>query len=958
MLRDVDLESENNTNMQDHILSNQSSLIDEMRHYIRKLNNKCDHVQSTHISKDEKIAILQSTINPELDMVQNRINRLQMEISRCLGNSISQEQIYLTPNEIVPPENVPIKEFDHLESEDDGIIPDSEDVSYHDSDNDTYLEMDESRHFIHSDVDNDNVFQYNMEDKLDDSLQSNEIEEDVNESLEPSDINDSLESSDIEVVKSTQVEHINLSDDDDDDDNDDIIVSEPDSIEILNYDINNDILNKPLLPATTSWKSITENIVEIEPLFDDQQFLLSQSSPFESHEPIKIYPWTDELFARLNNYFHIQSFRPNQLEAINSTLQSKDVFVLMPTGGGKSLCYQLPAIMKSGTTHGTTVVISPLISLMQDQVESLLSLNIKTSMFSSKNSAQQRKITFDLLLNNKLNLIYISPEMISSSKQCQEAIHSLYQQGNLARVVIDEAHCVSNWGHDFRPDYKKLNIFKQKYPEVPVIALTATANEFVQNDIIKNLGLNNPATFRQSFNRDNLYYQILPKDKTTIPLMAKFIKELFPNQTGIIYCHSKSSCEKLATLLQKENISCQFYHAGMNQNDRIHVQKQWQNNQIQVIVATIAFGMGIDKADVRFVFHYTVPRTLENYYQETGRAGRDGKYSYCITFYSLSDVRTLQKMIQRDKNLDKENKLRHLDKLKEVMQYCDDKITCRRKLVLSYFSEEFNSKDCHCNCDNCSKKTTSQSTLTGETITNDVEEEEKDITDVTKQIVELVSSIHNEKVTASYCQDIIRGSKMSKIVQAGHDDLAQHGKGKDFNKADMERIFFHLITLRILQEYSVNNNMGFASNYVKVGPNAKNLKNPSYSIHLKFYKEKRQRITSKTTSQESSSQKNKDFGFIAAYKSRKVKQVSRPPAHESVLGRNMEPSYKPKFSFDPNERIEDEHIIEEIRCNHLTTVLSESGGRRRKTTKGKRPRKSYRRKRRRNQSRYRSKRED
>ncbi|CAL9734241.1 hypothetical protein MOSE0_E01574 [Monosporozyma servazzii] len=930
-------------NMQDRILSNQSTLIEEMKQYICKMNNKCDYVQSTRISKDEKVTILEMQINPELEMVQNKIIKLQNEISDCLKKPMVQDETYLTPG------NVAINAATVIsDSEDDvTIISDGEDVldkkyeDFLDKDCKDDLETEKNgiREFINSDdgAESDNVFQFNMADNINGSLHSEE------------DVNDSLGSSDIEVVKSNQVERIDLSDD--------IITSDPDSIEILGdeYDNNNDILKKPLLPTIT-WKPVTKDVVEIESLFEDQQ-MFPQPSPFDIPEPIKIYPWTDELFYRLNNYFHIQNFRPNQLDAINSTLQGRDVFVLMPTGGGKSLCYQLPALLKSGKTQGTTVVISPLISLMQDQVESLLALNIKASMFSSKNSVQQRKVTFDLLLNGKLDLIYISPEMISSSKQCQKVIETLYQRGELARVVIDEAHCVSNWGHDFRPDYKKLNIFKQNYPDVPVIALTATANEFVQNDIIKNLGLSNPTTLRQSFNRDNLYYQIIPKDKTAVPLMAKFIKELFPNQTGIIYCHSKSSCEKLATLLQKENIRCQFYHAGMDQNDRINVQRQWQNNQIQVIIATIAFGMGIDKADVRFVFHYTVPRTLENYYQETGRAGRDGKYSYCITFYSLSDVRTLQKMIQRDKNLDKENKLRHLNKLNEVMQYCDDKITCRRKLVLSYFSEEFNPKDCHCNCDNCTKKNNVQSTLAGEINSDEVEEEEKDITIITKDIVDLVLLIHNERVTASYCQDIIKGSKMFKIVQAGHDTLAQHGRGKEFSKADIERIFFHLITLRILQEYSIANNMGFVSNYVKVGPNAKALENPAYTIHLKFYKEKRQRITSKTKSQESSSQKSKEFGFITAYKLRNSRQISRPGNHGNILEKSKEPIYKSTFSIDPNERIEAENIIQEIRSNHLTSVSDEDGGRKRKSNKGRKPKKSHRRKRRRYQSK-RFKRED
>lgn len=945
---------------QDQVLTTQDTLIDTMRQCIVKLNGKYNIIQSTGISKDEKVSSLNNNINPDLLETQLRIKKLQQTIADCLSPSTMHSE-----SQTMVEDNTPkVLKTVYIGSE---AIADEEDPDFHISkskevdendeqsseiDSSEEQEQDESRYFINSDIENDNedddVFQYNMQDDIDglnESLLSSEDEtvlyneDDDSYHGSQNESNDEVESSvedDIEIVHNHPVEHIDLSND----------IYEPPSnlIEISDDDDDLIVENQTDL---TQWKPISNNMVEIEPLLDDENFV-ARPTLFDTPEPIQMFQWTDELFGRLNNFFHIKNFRPNQLEAINSTLQGKDVFVLMPTGGGKSLCYQLPAIMKSGKTCGTTIVISPLISLMQDQVENLLSLNIKASMFSSKNSAEQRRVTFDLLLNGKLDLIYISPEMISSSKQCQKAIDTLFQRDMLSRIVIDEAHCVSSWGHDFRPDYKKLHIFKDKYPEIPMIALTATANEFVQNDIIKNLSLRNPSIYRQSFNRDNLYYQIIPKDKSTVSLMANFIKTMFNRQPGIIYCHSKSSCEKLTGLLQKEGIRCQFYHAGMKHEDRINVQTQWQNNQLQVIIATIAFGMGIDKPDVRFVFHYTVPRTLENYYQETGRAGRDGKYSYCITFYSLSDVRTLQKMIQRDKGLNKENKLRHFDKLKEVMQYCDDKINCRRKLVLSYFNEEFNSKDCHKNCDNCSKREMMQTTLetTGE-LQNNVEEEEKDITNVTKDILALVSSLQDEKVTASYCQDVFRGSKMSKIVQSGHDNLEQHGKGKEFNRADMEKIFFHLITLRILQEYSITNNMGFASNYVKMGPNAKNLRNPAYTILLKFYKEKRQRISNKNASPESSSQHTPKFGFISEYNRRQKEHIERPLTSEAYQKRNTESMYTSRYHVSEREFTENRDIIKEIKMNHLTSVSPEGTSRKRRGTKGKRVSKPYRKRRRR-----------
>ncbi|CAI4048616.1 hypothetical protein SKDZ_13G3160 [Saccharomyces kudriavzevii ZP591] len=557
--------------------------------------------------------------------------------------------------------------------------------------------------------------------------------------------------------------------------------------------------------------------------FDDD-FSLSDivsksNSCFKAKGPT--YSWSEEVLYRLHEVFKLPGFRPNQLEAVNATLRGKDVFVLMPTGGGKSLCYQLPAVVKSGKTHGTTIVVSPLISLMHDQVEHLLNMNIKASMFSSKGTAEQRRQTFNLFINGLLDLVYISPEMISASEQCKRAISRLYEDGKLARIVVDEAHCVSNWGHDFRPDYKELKFFKREYPDIPMIALTATASEQVRMDIIHNLELKEPVFLKQSFNRTNLYYEVNKKTKNTIFEICDAVKSRFRNQTGIIYCHSKKSCEQTSAQMLRNGIKCAYYHAGMEPDERLSVQKAWQADEVQVICATVAFGMGIDKPDVRFVYHFTVPRTLEGYYQETGRAGRDGKYSYCITYFSFRDIRTMQTMIQKDKNLDRENKEKHLNKLQQVMAYCDNVTDCRRKLVLSYFNEDFDSKLCHKNCDNCRNSANMIS-------------EERDVTESAKKIVKLVENIQNERVTIIYCQDIFKGSRSSKIVQANHDTLDEHGCGKSMQKSEIERIFFHLITIRVLQEYSIMNNSGFASSYVKVGPNARKLLSGKMDIKMQF----------------------------------------------------------------------------------------------------------------------------
>ncbi|CEP62517.1 ATP-dependent DNA helicase SGS1 LALA0_S05e07404g [Lachancea lanzarotensis] len=575
--------------------------------------------------------------------------------------------------------------------------------------------------------------------------------------------------------------------------------------------------------------NVKREIIDVDSVFnvDDQTYQLSKrqgdvtkESPVQDVEEPK-YPWTHEVLYRLHHSFKLPGFRFNQLAAVNATLAGKDVFVLMPTGGGKSLCYQLPAIVNSGTTSGTTVVISPLISLMQDQVAHLLAKNIKACMFSSKGTADQRRQTFNLFINGLLDLIYISPEMISASEQCKKAIGRLYRDGKLARIVVDEAHCVSNWGHDFRPDYKELKYFKKQYPDIPMIALTATASEQVRLDVVHNLCLKDPVFLKQSFNRTNLYYEVLKKGRDTVSSICADVKTRFKNQTGIIYCHSKNACEQTASLMQKKGINSAYYHAGMEPDERNQVQQAWQADKIRVICATVAFGMGIDKPDVRFVYHLTVPRTLEGYYQETGRAGRDGKYSFCIMYYTFRDVRTMQTMIQKDKNLDRDNKEKHLTKLQQVMQYCENVTDCRRKLVLSYFNEKFESSLCKRNCDNCKN---SLNTTT----------EERDITAETKHILKLISQIQDEKVTLIHCQDIYKGSRNSKIVQAGHDKLSYHGQGKNMSKSEIERIFFHLITNQVLQEYPVMTGRGFASNYVKVGIKAQQVLTGRMKVSMHF----------------------------------------------------------------------------------------------------------------------------
>ena len=330
------------------------------------------------------------------------------------------------------------------------------------------------------------------------------------------------------------------------------------------------------------------------------------------------YPWSADVIRVLREIFHLDGFRKNQLEAINSTLSGNDTFVLMPTGGGKSLCYQLPALVDSGRTKGVTIVISPLISLMTDQVDHLHELGIDAMFINSELTVADRKERFARLRQPvvRCRLLYVTPEALTKSNQLTSTLDALNARNLLARIVIDEAHCVSQWGHDFRPDYKQLGELRRRYPHVPFIALTATANAAVKVDVTHNLGMNGCKEFSHSFNRPNLYYEVRPFVKDMVGIMAKMINDEFRGRSGIIYCLSRNDCENVAKVLcTKHRIPAVHYHAGMDKETKLAVQRRWQAGQANVVVATIAFGMGIDKPDVRFVMHYSFPQSIEGYYQ-------------------------------------------------------------------------------------------------------------------------------------------------------------------------------------------------------------------------------------------------------------------------------------------------------------------------------------------------------
>jgi len=520
------------------------------------------------------------------------------------------------------------------------------------------------------------------------------------------------------------------------------------------------------------------------------------------------HPWSKDVLSALRKRFHLRDFRHNQLEAINATLAGHDTFVLMPTGGGKSLCYQLPSIIHSGKTHGVTIVISPLLSLMQDQVDHLQKLKIQAFMINSEVSAEHKKLVFQSLRGPRpesfIQLLYVSPEMVSKSSAIIAIFEDLHCRGKLARLVIDEAHCVSQWGHDFRPDYKNLGEIRRKFPGVPVMALTATATENVKVDTISNLSIKNCETFTQSFNRPNLTYEVRPKVKGIkfVEVIAATINDHHSGQSGIIYCLARKTCETLAKQLkEKHGVRCTHYHAGMAAEERSSVQKDWQRGKHRVIVATIAFGMGIDKPDVRFVIHHSLPKSLEGYYQETGRAGRDGQSSQCYLYYGYGDSSQLMRQIN-DGEGSWEQKERQKLMLRNMIQYCENKTDCRRVQVLHYFNEHFSRQDCNDGCDNCR---------------SDAQFETKDFSHHAKAIISLVRRVSGQDFTLLHCVDVYRGHKAKKITEAKHDKLPEFNSGSDLDRGDVERLFYHLVAEEALEEYNKTNGQGFASQYIKLG---------------------------------------------------------------------------------------------------------------------------------------------
>ncbi len=482
----------------------------------------------------------------------------------------------------------------------------------------------------------------------------------------------------------------------------------------------------------------------------------------------------NDLHENLRKYFGFDKFKGNQEKIVQSVLDGKDTFVIMPTGGGKSLCYQLPALMK----EGTALIISPLIALMKNQVDSIRGYgqndDVAHFLNSSLTRLQMKEVKSDIVGGNT-KMLYVAPETLTKEENIE-----FFKNANISFVAVDEAHCISEWGHDFRPEYRRIReMIDGINPDIPIIALTATATPKVQSDIVKNLRMDEVNTFVSSFNRDNLFYEVRAKGKkeATMKQIVQIIKTM-PGQSGIIYVQARKSTEEIAQVLNVNGIKAAPYHAGLDAKTRSGTQDAFLMEDIDVIVATIAFGMGIDKPDVRFVIHYNMPKSIENYYQETGRAGRDGLEGRCVSFFSYKDMAKLEKFL-RDKPVAEREMSSQL--MQEVMAYVET-TGCRRRFLLFYFGEEFKEEECNCMCDNCKNP--------------------KDKVNVTKEVTQALQGVKalEENYKIKTLVDFITGKSTKEMKDYRFDKRPLFGVGKDKDDIFWHSVFRHAMINELIRK--------------------------------------------------------------------------------------------------------------------------------------------------------------
>ncbi len=478
-----------------------------------------------------------------------------------------------------------------------------------------------------------------------------------------------------------------------------------------------------------------------------------------------------EAYAALKKYFGYDAFRPMQEDIVQRVMDGKDSLVLMPTGGGKSICYQIPALI----SEGTCVVVSPLISLMQDQVQGLRANGVDAAFLNSTLSLNEARRVETDFLDGTIKLLYVSPE-----KMVAQDFITLIKAAKVSLFAIDEAHCISAWGHDFRPEYTQMRFIKQQFPTIPMLALTATADKVTRRDILEQLQLVEPQTFISSFDRPNLSLTVSPGQKR-LERILEFIGSR-PNQSGIIYCLSRKSTEDVAEKLRKAGIKAKHYHAQLPPQERLAVQQEFINDTTPIICATVAFGMGIDKPNVRWVIHYNLPKNIESYYQEIGRAGRDGLKSDTVLFYSIQDAMTFREMFQKasaeNPHANAENLELQLAKLDRMVQFADSLI-CRRKMLLNYFGESLE-KDCG-NCDVCKNPP-----------------QHFDGTVVAQKALSAIVRM-NQNVAMGLLIDVLRGSHRQEILEKGYDKIKTFGMGREFAHGEWQFYIAQMLNLGLVE---------------------------------------------------------------------------------------------------------------------------------------------------------------
>src|SRR5438309_8032349 len=473
--------------------------------------------------------------------------------------------------------------------------------------------------------------------------------------------------------------------------------------------------------------------------------------------------------SALKKYFGYDAFRPLQQEIIDDALSDRDVFALLPTGGGKSLCFQLPALLRDGVT----IVVSPLIALMKDQVDALRTSGIAATFLNSTLAASESRERLRGVDRNQFRLLYVAPERLMMENFLERALN-----WNIAQIAIDEAHCISEWGHDFRPEYRELKKLRTHFPDVPIMALTATANERVRDDIIKQLKLHAPRCYVASFNRPNLTYRVVAKS-SAYQQVLDFIRAR-PNESGIVYCTSRKSTDALAEKLTKDGIKALPYHAGMESKERTRNQEAFLRDDARVITATIAFGMGINKPNVHYVIHHDLPKNIEGYYQETGRAGRDGLPSECVLLFSVGDVVKQRRFIEEKS--ESEQRIAH-EQLRTMIAYAETR-ECRRATLLRYFGENFSDGSCN-GCDNCL--------------------EPRETFDGTIPAQKFLSCVHRVQARQGFgfglnhIREVLIGGTNDAIKKRGHDQLSTFGIGADLKREQWQRIGRELLRLGLLE---------------------------------------------------------------------------------------------------------------------------------------------------------------